>query len=79
MNAVKGRAGVGEVAFSSNEYKTTERLKNDYWLYVAYNCDATPELHVIQDPARLGWTAVVQVAHYHVAADAVLTAASASR
>ena len=35
---VKGRAGVGEVALSDNEYKTAERLKSDYWLYVVFNC-----------------------------------------
>ena len=31
---VKGRAAVGEIALSDNEYKTAERLKKDYWLYV---------------------------------------------
>lgn len=70
---VKGRAGVGEVALSDNEYKTAERLKNDYWLYVAFKCGATPELHLVQDPARLGWQPVVQVAHYHVGPDAILS------
>ncbi|CAN5547253.1 helicase-related protein [soil metagenome] len=69
---VKGRAGVGEVALSDNEYKTAERLKNDYWLYVAFKCGATPELHLVQDPARLGWQPVVQVAHYHVGPNAIL-------
>jgi superfamily II DNA or RNA helicase len=69
---VKGRAAVGEVALSENEYKTSDRLKNDYWLYVAFNCGTKPELHLIQDPVRLGWQAVVQVAHYHVGADAIL-------
>ncbi len=29
---VKGRSAVGEVALTTNEYKTAERLKNDYWL-----------------------------------------------
>jgi superfamily II DNA or RNA helicase len=71
---VKGRAGVGEVALSSNEYKTAERLKRDYWLYVVFNCASGPEMHPIQDPARLGWTPVQQVAHYHVGAAAVLNA-----
>jgi superfamily II DNA or RNA helicase len=71
---VKGRAGVGEVALSSNEYKTAERLKRDYWLYVVFNCASTPELHDIQDPARLGWQVVMAVAHYHVDASAVLNA-----
>ena len=35
---VKGRAGVGEIALTDNEYKTAERLKGDYWLYVVFNC-----------------------------------------
>jgi superfamily II DNA or RNA helicase len=71
---VKGRAGVGEVALSSNEYKTAERLKRDYWLYVVFNCASQPELHPIQNPALMGWTPVQQVAHYHVSAAAVLNA-----
>lgn len=69
---VKGRAAVGEVALSDNEYKTAERLKNDYWLYVVYNCGTKPELHPIHDPARLSWQPVVQVAHYHLGPDALL-------
>jgi hypothetical protein len=70
---VKGRAGVGEVALSANEYKTAERLKQDFWLYVVFNCGSTPELHAVQDPARLGWKPVVQVAHYHVVAGEILS------
>jgi superfamily II DNA or RNA helicase len=69
---VKGRSGVGEVALSANEYKTAERLKQDYWLYVVFNCGATPELHAVQNPSRLGWKPVVQVAHYHVVAREIL-------
>jgi superfamily II DNA or RNA helicase len=71
---VKGRVGVGEIALSANEYKTSERLKQDYWLYVVFNCGATAELHAVQDPFRLGWKPVVQVAHYHVGSDAILRA-----
>jgi Protein NO VEIN, C-terminal/Helicase conserved C-terminal domain len=69
---VKGRAAVGEVALSDNEYKTADRLKKDYWLYVAFNCGTKPELHFINDPARLGWQPVVQVAHYHLGSQAIL-------
>ena len=71
---VKGRVGVGEVALTGNEYKTAERLKRDYWLYVVFNCASHPELHPIQNPALMGWTPVQQVAHYHVSAAAVLSA-----
>jgi superfamily II DNA or RNA helicase len=72
---VKGRAGVGEVALTTNEYKTAERLKNDYWLYVVFNCATTAEVKVIQNPARLGWEPVVKVEHYHVAHQEILAAA----
>jgi len=63
---VKGRAGVGEVALTTNEYKTAERLKNDYWLYVVYNCTAEPEVHPVRNPGRLGWKPIVKVEHYAV-------------
>ena len=69
---VKGRAGVGEVALTTNEYKTAERLKKDFWLYVVFNSGATPELHLVQDPARLGWEPIVKIEHYHVGAAAIL-------
>jgi hypothetical protein len=72
---IKGRAGVGQVALSANEYKTAERLRQDYWLYVVFNCGATPELHAIQDPSRLGWQPIVQVAHYQVEAKEILRGA----
>ncbi|MCA9442241.1 MAG: DUF3883 domain-containing protein, partial [Candidatus Omnitrophica bacterium] len=69
---VKGRAGVGEVALSDNEYKTAERLKKDYWLYVVFNCGSQPELHDLNDPVRLGWEPVVKVEHYHVPSSKIL-------
>ena len=71
---VKGRAAVGEIALTTNEYKTAERLKRDYWLYAVFNCGAIPQLHAIQDPARLGWEAIVMVEHYHVSARKILEA-----
>ena len=69
---VKGRAGVAEVALSANEFKTAQRLGVDYWLYVVYNCAETPGLHVIHDPARLGWKPVVRVEHYHLGPNDIL-------
>jgi len=72
---VKGRAAVGEIAVSSNEYKTAERLKKDYWLYAVFNCGSTPEIHIVQDPVRLGWQAIVQIEHFHVGSDAIVRAA----
>jgi superfamily II DNA or RNA helicase len=69
---VKGRSRIGEVALTANEYKTSERLKKDYWLYVVFNCAATPEIHILRDPARLGWKPVVKVEHYMVGAEIIL-------
>jgi hypothetical protein len=69
---VKGRAAVGEVWLSTNEYKTAQRLKNDYWLYAVFNCAAQPAIHTVQDPGRLGWEPVTKVEHYRVGADTLL-------
>ena len=71
---VKGRAAIGEVALTTNEYKTAQRLKNDYWLYVVYNCSAKPEVHAIHNPARLGWEPIVKVEHYHIGLEVILSA-----
>jgi hypothetical protein len=72
---VKGRAAVGEVALTGNEYRTAQRLGEDFWLYVVFDCGGTPALNIIQDPAKLGWEPVVTVEHYHVTAKAILEAA----
>jgi hypothetical protein len=69
---VKGRSGIGVVALSSNEYTTAQRLNNDYWLYVAFDCAGTPQLHIVQDPARLGWQPVIAVEHYQVQPNSIL-------
>jgi superfamily II DNA or RNA helicase len=72
---VKGRAGTGEVALTANEYRTAQRLSEDYYLYVVFDCATTPKLNAIQNPAKLGWEPVVKVEHYHVPAKAILEAA----
>jgi hypothetical protein len=69
---VKGRARIGEVGLSSNEFKTAQRLAGDYWLYVVFNCGTTPELHTVQNPALLGWKPVVRVESYHVTPATIL-------
>lgn len=69
---VKGRSAVGEVALTTNEYKTAERLKNDCWLYVVFNCASTPEIHLIRDPVRLKWKPLVKIEHYHLEAGKIL-------
>ena len=73
---VKGRAGVGEIALTANEYKTAQRLKGDFWLYTVFNCSSTPELHVIRNPARLDWQPVTKVEQYMVKPAAVMANAT---
>ena len=69
---VKGRASVGEVALTTNEYKTAERLKGDYWLYVVFNCASSPQVHTIQNPVKLDWQPFVKIEHYHLGAEDIL-------
>ncbi len=68
---VKGRAGVGDVAVTTNEYRAAERLKDDYWLYVVFDCASTPKLHTVRNPATLGWQPIVAVEHYAVTPDEI--------
>ncbi len=71
---VKGRAGVGPVFLSQNEYATAGRLKEDYWLYVVYDCATTPELHIVRDPARLPWQPWREVVQYQATSQEILVA-----
>ncbi len=71
---VKGRAAVGSVVLTRNEYKTAERLRGDYWLYVVFDCATAPRLIPIQDPVRLGWEPVVRVEYYQAGPQALLAA-----
>lgn len=73
---VKGRAAVGEVGLTANEYKTAQRLKKDYWLYVVFNCAVTPEINPVQDPAQLDWQPIVKIEHYHVKPQAIIDVAT---
>jgi superfamily II DNA or RNA helicase len=76
---VKGRAGVGEIALTGNEYNTAQRLKGDYWLYAVFNCATKPQLHLVQDPAKMGWEPIVRVEHYHVGAAEIMAHAEEDR
>ncbi len=71
---VKGRSHIGEIALTTNEFKTAERLKKDFWLYVVFNCASTPEIHLIRDPVKLGWQPLIKIEHYHVSAKSILEA-----
>lgn len=48
---VKGRAGIGDVEITENEWAKACNLRERYWLYVAFNCASSqPRLLRIQDP-----------------------------
>ena len=78
------RADLGRMpARVAGKHGTAERLKNDCWLCVVYNClpagqagGSTPETHVIRNPARLRWKPVMQIEHYHLGAQGILGAAT---
>lgn len=69
---VKGRSHVGEVALTSNEYRTAQRLANDYWLYVVFHCATPcPNINILRNPATLEWQPVVKVEHYRLNVDSI--------
>lgn len=48
---VKGRAEVGPIEISANEWAKACNLGESYWLYVVFNCASeSPTLYRIQDP-----------------------------
>jgi Domain of unknown function (DUF3883) len=73
---VKGRVAIGEVALTTNEYRTAQRLRKDYWLYVVFNCGTTPAVTIVRDPSTLNWEPLVKIEHYHLNPKAILDAAS---
>jgi len=48
---VKGRARMGSVRLSSNEWMQAKQLGESFWLYIVVNCATKPQLYVLQDPA----------------------------
>jgi superfamily II DNA or RNA helicase/DNA-binding XRE family transcriptional regulator len=50
---VKGRAGVGDIELTENEWSRACNLRDRYWLYVVFDCGAPiPRLLRVQDPFR---------------------------
>ena len=48
---VKGRAEIGNVELTENEWVAACNLRDRYWLYVVFNCASShPRLLRIQDP-----------------------------
>jgi len=48
---VKARGKQGSVAITPNEWLMSQRLKDEFWLYVVENAAGNPELYTLQDPA----------------------------
>jgi len=69
---VKGRAGVGEIALTANEYKTAQRLGDEYWLYVVFNCASQPKITLIQNPARFDWEPLSKIDCYRIGSETIL-------
>ena len=65
---IKGRAGVGAVELSENEWLKAEQLGEAYWLYIVTGALQAPALHLVQDPAhRLPREEVIPQVRYRVA------------
>jgi superfamily II DNA or RNA helicase len=48
---VKGRAGIGDVEVSANEWARAANLRDGYWLYAVYECATpAPRLARVRDP-----------------------------
>ena len=69
---VKGRAAVGEIALTANEYKTALRLGDAYWLYVVFNCASQPQVTTIQNPARFDWEPLSKIDCYRLDSETIL-------
>ena len=47
----KGRAGIGDIELTENEWSRACNLRERYWLYVVYNCGTpNPRLLRVQNP-----------------------------
>ncbi len=47
---VKGRTGRQAVELTENEWRQAANHPDKYWLYVVYDCQATPDLYRVPDP-----------------------------
>lgn len=52
---VKGRARIGEIELTENEWSQAGNHRDRYWIYAVFNCDsATPALRRVPDPVGKG-------------------------
>src|SRR5439155_10278206 len=48
---VKGRARVGKIYISTNEWAAAANRRDEYWLYAVFDCaSAAPRMVAVQDP-----------------------------
>lgn len=48
---VKGRAAVGNIHISANEWASAANRRKNYWLYAVFNCaSSAPQMVAVQDP-----------------------------
>jgi hypothetical protein len=69
---IKGRARVGNIYISTNEWAAAANRRQEYWLYSVFNCaSAAPRLVAVQDPfAKL----VQKAAAFELSANDILAA-----
>ena len=73
---VKGRAAVGSVWLTPNEWQMAQRFAENYWLYVVFHAKSSPSLRRIQDPANsLPIVEEKEIIRYIVSADMIETVA----
>lgn len=70
---VKARSTIGEVALTKNEWFKAQRFGNKYYLYVVYNANSNPELHIIKNPAEsIKADEKVEIVRYIVSYDNII-------
>ena len=73
---VKGRAGSGGVQLEDNEMDRAYRLRDQYWLYVVFDCATpSPRLLRVRDPFGTFVAGQVISTRYTISAGAILEAA----
>jgi len=69
---VKGLgAPSGSILLTPNERRVAEDRRDCYWLYVVTNCDVSPHLDAIRDPASRPWHAITKVDHWTLSVNAL--------
>ena len=57
---------------TSNEYRTAQRVANDFWLYVVFQCASDkPSINILRNPATLDWQPIVKIEHDRLKVDSI--------